>query len=349
MLSEPTNYAMSPITTLSYVADPSLSRLHGPFWSKWDERMRATSPRLEAYTGDAGRSGDPGVTHIINSLKDVTIGARLLLPDAHRAPHAVVVQLHGYETEGLNDENPWAEEQIATLQLRIRGFAGSWFETGDLKRSDHGWICHGLEDLETWALPDAVADVVCACRAVKEHFGDETPVMLMGESFGGGLAVLAAARDSRRNLIDRIAVGLPSLGAWRWRVRHAMRAGAGGASINAELTDWINLHRAQEREIVQRLSVCDAAIHARRVRIPAHFKLAQLDDAVPAPAAAAVYNALGTDAGLKHREVVSHGHFDGGIADARRHALWRRRAVEFLDPANDPAALIDAWSPDNVD
>jgi hypothetical protein len=62
------------------------------------------------------------------------------------------------------------------------------------------------------------------------------------------------------------------------------------------------------------------------------------DDVVPAPAAAAVFNALGSDPGCKWRFVVKRGHADGGIADARRHALFDRLVREFLGPDEDPCS-----------
>jgi cephalosporin-C deacetylase-like acetyl esterase len=347
MLSEPTDFSMTPISTLSYVADPTLSRRHSPFWSHWDESVAALHPTLTEYTGDPQTAGDPGVTHTFSSLNDVTIGARLVMPRDILKPSAVVVMLHGYESAPLDDENPWSDSGVAVLQLRIRGFSGSQFETGDLKKADpenHGWICHGLLDMETWILPGAIADVVCACKALIDRFGAGTPIMLYGESFGGGLAVLAASRLAGTGIVSRIAVGLPSMGAWRWRLdQTGEHANPGSTGINAEVMAWINLHRDREDQIAENLAICDSAIHARRVRIPALFKLAERDDVVPAPSAAAVYNALGTDAGLKHREVVRHGHFDSGIADGRRHANWKNLAIEFLDPANVPALLIHRW------
>jgi len=42
---------------------------------------------------------------------------------------------------------------------------------------------------------------------------------------------------------------------------------------------------------------------------------------VPAPTAAAVFNALAGDPGRKWRFTVRYGHHDGGVADMRRHAL----------------------------
>lgn len=347
MLSEPTDFAMTPISTLSYVADPTLARGHSPFWAHWDSAMESVHPVLTEYGAGAGPSGDPGVTHTFTSLGGVTIGSRLLMPPGVVQPTGVVVMLHGYEPVPMDDDNPWAGAGMAALQLRVRGFAGSWFETGDLKRGVrgvHGWFCHGLLDLGTWVLPGAIADVVCACRALAARFGNTTPIMLFGESFGGGLAVLGASRLSGTGIVERMAVGLPSMGAWRWRLAQEdrLRATSSGG-INAEVMDFINLHRDREAQIAENLSVCDSAIHARRVRIPALFKLAERDDVVPAPSAAAVYNALGADAGLKHRDVVRHGHYDGGIADGRRHAQWARDAVEFLDPRTAPASLIYRW------
>jgi hypothetical protein len=60
---------------------------------------------------------------------------------------------------------------------------------------------------------------------------------------------------------------------------------------------------------------------------------------VPAPSAAAVFNALGTPRALKWRYVVRYGHFEGGIRDARAHARFERLAERFLDPAVEPTGI----------
>jgi cephalosporin-C deacetylase-like acetyl esterase len=178
--------------------------------------------------------------------------------------------------------------------------------------------------------------VVNAVRAARVMFPG-LPVGLHGESFGGGLAVIGAAMLEPHDPVWRLSAALPSLGAWRWRVK---QKNAGGAGIQREALDYLRAHAAREAEVRERLCVCDAAIHARRVRCPSLFKLATRDDIVPAPSAAAVFNALGVDAGLKWRFVVRYGHFDGGLADLRRHAAFERLLARWFDPGEDVEALM---------
>ena len=45
----------------------------------------------------------------------------------------------------------------------------------------------------------------------------------------------------------------------------------------------------------------------------------------------------------KARFLTPFGHFDGGIADARRHALFDRFTTDFLDPSIKPCDAIAAW------
>src|SRR5690606_12115974 len=93
-------------------------------------------------------------------------------------------------------------------------------------------------------------DVFQACRAVRNWIlgrrgdgvdaepepTDHPLVFLYGESLGGGLAVIAASqlagRLPRAHFIDRLALGLPSLGDWPWRLAHpAQGTGADVAKV----------------------------------------------------------------------------------------------------------------------
>jgi hypothetical protein len=141
---------------------------------------------------------------------------------------------------------------------------------------------------------------------------------------------------------ERLAIGLPTFGDWSWRLADPARMAVGsGSQVLAMLRSLGS--QAAEREAVQSLRVCDAAVHALRVRCPVLCKLALRDEVVPAPSASAVFNALGTDPGLKWRFVVPEGHADGGLAGARRHALFERCAEDFLDPALEPAEAMAPW------
>ena len=90
------------------------------------------------------------------------------------------------------------------------------------------------------------------------------------------------------------------------------------------------LRGATREDMLRGIELFDAAFHAPMIRSPCLCKLAVLDDTVPAPTAAAVYNALGS--GQKWRIVTQYGHFDGGLRDARIHAQFERTQVDFLDP-----------------
>ena len=61
-----------------------------------------------------------------------------------------------------------------------------------------------------------------------------------------------------------------------------------------------------------------------------------------APTQAAVFNALATPTGLRHRFPVRFGHYDGGLANARRHAQFEAAAEAFLDPAEPCTAPTSA-------
>ncbi len=126
----------------------------------------------------------------------------------------------------------------------------------------------------------------------------------------------------------------PDLGDWRWRV--GRYCNGPGRLINLVLDGL----REEAGPVLDTIRLFDAALHAPLVRCPCLFKLAWGDDTVPAPAAAAIYNALGSQE--KWRFVTTYGHYEGGIANARRHALFRRLEGPFLDPGLSPAAAMRA-------
>jgi len=113
------------------------------------------------------------------------------------------------------------------------------------------------------------------------------------------------------------------------------------AEINRLIGDFPH-HRDR---VLGRLQLCDAAIHGRRIRVPTLAMLARRDEVVPAPSAAAVFNAIDADPGRKWRFVVPYGHFAGGIANARRHALFERAMVDFFDPSRSPIEAMTPWEP----
>lgn len=384
---EPTDYNLSPAATLAHVGDPARSARHSMFWKIWAAGVLADAPRLveigrrapstrsglmkqdSADRESAADPSDPSATHQFESCRHVRIGCSLALPDGK--PLAGLVALHGYGdvptlAQSIADWQPLVQRGVAVLAVRVRGYAGSRLDSPHLnaasdEKGGGSWITCGLTEPisdkgygSEWAFSYAVADVVNSARALREFLGKsaEIPIFLHGESFGGGLAVIAAsvlAEGTAGGMpaphISRLAIGVPSMGDWPWRLSgppEALRCGIGSGRL---IRECIESNPDRAVDIYDTLRALDTVIHARRVRCPVLCKLALRDEMVPAPAAAAVFNALATDPARKWRHVVKFGHFDGGIADMRRHAAFDKLALEFLDPRRDPdESMIDVDS-----
>ncbi len=349
---EPTDFGLSVTSTLSRVATNRQPHHFKLFWSRWRQAVMGLNPRLTGRRENDPT--DPTATHEFESVGHVRIGCRLLLPPASGPIRAGLVVLHGYDDPGplQEQEQRWqglAETGIATLNVRVRGYPGSALDVGDLTLADEGWIAQGLDapvEPDTgqagWVLSGAVADVVCAVRSLRAQLRNQlqpdVPVYVRGESFGAALAILAAAQLDRE-APERLAIGLPSLGDWAWRLGHVEHPLGAAGDIQRVLVR--EARRCEEIETT--LALFDTALHAPHVQCPILCKLAQRDEVVPAPSAAAVFNALRPSPQERWRFVTPYGHFDGGIANARRHALFERAVDAFLDPDRAPEEGINEW------
>ncbi|MCC6677165.1 MAG: acetylxylan esterase [Phycisphaerales bacterium] len=354
---EPSDFGLSPIATLSHVTVTTPAPGHSAFWARWRKAFDEVRPVLGPRPTAGRDPTDPTATHEFEGVHSTRIGCLLWEPPRGVPVRAGLVALHGYACDGplAADEERWARlvlRGVAVLAVRVRGFPGSCLETGLLRGCEGGWIAHGLmeaaargdDPLAGWVLPRAVMDVGHACLALAAHLRGRVPIFLQGESFGGGLAVITAAQLAGRLEIARLAIGWPSLGDWSWRLARpgpGVEPGAIGGQVAALMA------RAGSRgeSLAGLLRLADASVHAPRVRGAVLAKLAVRDESVPAPTAAAVFNALGSDPGRKWRFVVPYGHFDGGLRPARRIALFERAREEFLDPARPVEESMKMWEP----
>lgn len=356
----PDDYGLGPEETLARVGDPTRAREHKAFWNRhWNAVIASERPILTPRA-DTDPS-DPSATHEFPSLRHVHIGCRLVEPAGE--PRGIVVLLHGYDTvppldEQAASEQSLVDEGLAILAVRVRGFAGSRRDCPELPLAGapgSGWITHGLDapeeglaGIEPWIAPLAVADAIDACRAARNWLIDrnlpDAMIALKGPSLGATFAINAIAalngKLPHELIVDRLVISLPTLADWPWRVEHPAPTTGTGAEIHSLLQRSSEPMRLR---ILERLRLIDPVVHAPQVRIPVLCKLAERDDVAPAPAAAAAFNALGSDPGTRWRFVVPCGHCDAGLANARRHALFERCAADFLDPARSTRVSMLDW------
>ncbi len=320
---------MSAAETLEHRADTTPPEGFDKFWSEFREAIASHKSFLRgSVDAESNR-----VT--IESLRHVRIVGQLTMPGDAKPVRGGVVASHGYDvptTDLSADSEPWNGRGLATLRIRVRGYPPSVEDMPDLRGA---WIPHNIDSPEAWILRGAVGDVVQAYRCLRAKLGPDLPISIHGESFGGGLAVIAAAQLAAMNDPPaRLVLGLPTFGDWRWRAGRYCN-GSGG-----QINRIIETKRQDGGRFIEQLRLFDTAIHGTAITCPVLCKLAIQDDVVPAPSAAAVFNAIGSP--LKWRFIVRYGHFDGGIADLRRHALYERISVEFLDLDRTPEEVIAA-------
>jgi cephalosporin-C deacetylase-like acetyl esterase len=322
--SAPEDYGLSEAETLEHRVRGIRPVPFDAFWAEFREEIDALSTHWR------GAIDAPVNDVVIQSARAVRIMARLTLPPT--TPRGVVVTSHGSSVPANfpDEPEPWTAAGLATIRVRVRGYPPSTLDIDDLRA---GWITHHIGSPTTWIVRGAIADVVQAVRCARRFFGSDCPIALHGESLGGGLAVMAAAELTRLGLPpQRMVLAHPSLGDWKWR------AGRYCNGMGGEVEEYLATLRADGLALIEQLRLFDAALHATDVTCPTLTKLATRDDVVPAPSAAAVHNAIGSSE--KRRFATRYGHFEGGLADARRHAAFDTAQIRFLDPQNSPVAAL---------
>ncbi|MEM7229382.1 MAG: acetylxylan esterase [Planctomycetota bacterium] len=328
LVSTPEDYGLNAESTLDHRADTDRPEGFETFWADFREDCLATGQHWVGSTDETRNQ------IWIPSLRSIRVCGDLWMPNER--PTAAVITLHGYVAEDNFDAepDPWFASGIASLRIRVRGYPPSTRDIDDLRTN---WIRNGLDTPESWIVRGAVGDVVQAVRTLRMALGPDIPIMLRGDSFGGGLAVLASAQLQEMHVpIDHLIIGFPTFGDWRWR-RDRYCNGSGG-----EVNAFLESMRSEADALLERLRLFDATLHAPDVTTPTLALLALRDDTVPAPTAAAIVNALGSSE--LRRFLVRYGHYDGGIADGRRHIKFARAVnacvtggLEEVLPASDLA------------
>ncbi len=320
---------------LSHVADMALPDIYNRAWSEWRDV-------LEDHPAEPPVAG----ARVLAGFGGESVPCKVDLPGGTLC--AVLVWAPDADNQ-WRDVRALVERGIGVVQLGLRGCNAG-------ERPNRDWACEGLregfdrgEDAVAWRLMRATGDVASALQGAA---GLGVPVHARGQSLGGGLMVLALAGLSGMpgmSRVERLVLELPGLGDWKWRwaqaAKASLRGGTAGAAegVGGGLLEYAGRFPARRTQLYNSLRLVDAALAAPKLHLATLCKLAVSDPVVPAPAAAAVFNAIGADTGHKWRFVVPMGHSNGDLASARRHAEFEKCSLDFLDPSHSPQAGMRRW------
>lgn len=205
------------------------------------------------------------------SLGGLRVGGWLTVPPDGFT--SVVVVAHGYGGRAELDPR-WAPVDAAVFYPVARGMAELSLIDG-VPSFSREHVLHGIESRETYVHGGCAADVWCAANALEEvlevSLGESRGGMRLsyfGPSFGGGIGAMALPWDAR---FDAASLYVPSFGA------HALRLAQPCVGSGDAVARWLVAHP----ESWGVLDYFDAAVSARRLRVPTIIAPALDDPSVP--------------------------------------------------------------------
>lgn len=283
------------------------------FWKARYGRAMAVDPLPEMTRRSAAKKGWLVHDFFHRSTDGAKIGGWILLP-ANGVVERVILVLHGYNGRAEPDFH-WRFENTALVFPCARGTGRSPHPPVS---ADPMWhVLHDIQDRDRYVHGGCVDDVWLAVSSALRLFPQaEGRVGLIGVSFGGGIGAMALAWDRR---IARAHFNVPSFG--NQPLRLSLPTLGSGASVR-------NAHK-RNREVVERtLAYYDAAVAARRIRVPVFFACAAFDPMVAPPGQFAIYNAVPGEKGLFELQA---GHFNYLEQERDESELLRKVHPFFAD------------------
>ncbi len=262
------------------------------FWKQRYQRalMIDAQPQIKLISEDAS---DWQVLEIsYTSTDNFIIKGWLLLPVSGVIKRGFVVG-HGYGgCDGPELNFPFKDAAI--LFLCFRGLALSVHP--EISSEPYWHVLHNIDDRDKYVLGGCVEDVWLGVTALLSLFPFLTGhIGYLGISFSGGIGALALAWDAR---ITRGHLNVPTFGAQILRLR---------LQTNGSAHSVQQYYLSHKKQTIQVLRYFDAAIAAKRIKMPVHFACAKFDPCVAPPGQFAICNAVSSE---KQLYVLEAGHDD---------------------------------------
>lgn len=292
----------------------------------FDEFWRGT---FEAYGNglvgwESVRDLDATGTHHVREIRfessaDEPAVAFLMVPRLEAAIRRGLVIGHGYGGRTAPD----LEQVPADTAAIFPAAPGTLPNTSSrFPAAPDEHVLAGIAHRDTYSHRFAAADVWRAATVLLDAApGAAASLDFSGGSFGGGIGAMALPWDAR---FRRASLDVPSFG--HHEIRLTRRCTGSGEAVRR--------HVQQHPEARRVLGYFDAAVAARRIRVPVHVAAAVLDPAVDPRGQFAVFHAL---TGPKRLTVRANGHVDGPIAEVSER-MARQHAADFFALPDDRLA-----------
>jgi cephalosporin-C deacetylase len=247
----------------------------------------------------------------------VDIGGWLLTPLA-AAPVRGVLVGHGYGGRDAPDALAGLDDAVLLFPC-FRGMGLS--PVAGLSGQPYQHVLHAIESRDRYVLGGCVDDLWLGVSALVSLFPEVARrISVMGVSFAGGIAAMAAPWDAR---IGQLFLEVPSFG--HQALRLTLPCVGSGEAVRA-------YQRRHRFNVIETLAYYDAAAAARFLSIPVLVAAALFDPAVPPPGQFAIHNAIPQR--CRRLSVLPAGHFEYPGKAAREQALAEEVAGFFANREN---------------
>lgn len=281
------------------------------FWETTIAEARAIGGAPTLTRVDAGLTAFETFDVEFSGFGGHVIRGWYLVPAGTDGPLPTIVQFNGYGGgRGLPHERlAWPSAGYAFFVMDTRGQGSNWGAGGDTPDpvgsapATPGSMTRGIENPLDYYYRRVFTDAVRAVDAVKTFDRvDPDRVTVTGGSQGGAIAIAVAG------LVDGLVAVMPDVPF----LSHFERAvGFTDSNPYAEVVKYLSVHRGKEARVFETLSYFDGVNFAKRIRVPALYSVALMDDICPPSTVFASFNRLGASSDI---EIYPFNNHEGGDA-----------------------------------